>query len=55
MFHNLVQELRFDNERFRLTRQQFTDVVTLVEADLEKVARNREVLSHRDRLALCLR
>ena len=48
-YHNLVQELLFDNERFklyfRLSKDQYTQLLALVGADLVKFTRNREVLS----------
>ena len=58
-FHNLVQELQFDNENFklyfRLTKEQFCHVLALVEGDIVKFAMNREAISPTQRLALCLR
>ena len=56
--HNLVHELQLDNERFKLyfrvTKEQFGEVLILVEADLVKISRNLKVISPTQRLALCL-
>ena len=58
-YHNLVQELELDDDRFkeyfRLNKNQFAEVFSLVEADLVKHTRNREVIPPKERLALCLR
>ena len=58
-FENLVRELHDDEERFqqyfRLTRDQFCQVLNLVGRDLSKHCPTREVISPRQRLAICLR
>ena len=58
-YHNLVKELQFDEEKFqqyfRLTREQFDQVLSYVEEDLSKHCRSREVICPRQRLAICLR
>ena len=59
VYHNLVQELQLDGERFlqyfRLTREQFTQVLFYVERDLVKHSLSRDVICPRQRLAICLR
>lgn len=58
-YHNLVKELQLDGEKFqqyfRLTREQFAQVLFYVEKDLVKHCRSREVICPRQRLAICLR
>ncbi|KAJ8018466.1 hypothetical protein HOLleu_43531 [Holothuria leucospilota] len=58
-YYTLVNELRFDDEKFkqyfRLTRNQFAQVLELVEKDLVKHCRSREVICPRQRLAICIR
>ena len=62
-YHNLFKELKFDEEKFhqyfRLTREQFAQVLSYVEEDLSKHCRSREVICPvicpRQRLAICLR
>ena len=57
-YHNLVKELQFDEEKFqqyfRLTGEQFDQVLCYVEEDLSKHCRSREVICPRQRLAICL-
>ena len=58
-YNHLVQELQLDGEKFkqyfRLSREQFAQVLFYVEADLVKYCMSREVISPRQRLAICLR
>ena len=58
-YQHLVRELQEDGERFqqyfRLTREQFAQVLFLVGEDLVKHSRCREVICPRERLAICLR
>ena len=58
-YYNLVKELQLDGEKyqqyFRLTREQFAQVLFYVEKDLVKYCRSREVICPRQRLAICLR
>ena len=58
-YQNLVRELQEDGERFqqyfRVTREQFAQVLFLVGEDLVKHSRCREVICPRERLAICLR
>ena len=56
---NLVRELQEDGEKFkeyfRLTREQFAQVLFFVGEDLVLYSRCREVISPKERLAICLR
>ncbi|KAL8565422.1 hypothetical protein ACOMHN_029115 [Nucella lapillus] len=58
-YHHLVQELQLDGERFqqyfRLSREQFSQVLFLIRDTLIKDNRIRDVISPRERLAICLR
>ena len=58
-YYNLVQELSLDGDKFqqyfRVTREQFTQVLFYVGEDLVKYSRCREVICPRQRLAICLR
>ena len=58
-YHHLVTELLLDEDRFhryfRLTREQFAQVLYLVEPLIAKQSRTRESISPRERLAMCLR
>ena len=58
-YHQLVRELQLDGEKFqqyfRVTREQFGQILEYVEADLVKHCRTREVLCPKQRLAICLR
>ncbi len=58
-YHNLINELQLDGEKFqqyfRLTREQFAQVLFYVEEHLVKHCRSREVICPRQRLTICLR
>ena len=58
-YYHLVKELNMDAERFqqyfRVTKDQFTYLEREVSPHLLKYCRTREVISPRERLALCLR
>ncbi|KAL8602270.1 hypothetical protein ACOMHN_022783 [Nucella lapillus] len=58
-YHHLVQELQLDGERFqqyfRLSREQFSQVLFLIRDTLIKDNRIRDVISPRERLVICLR
>ena len=58
-YSNLVNELRFDGEMFfkyfRMTREQFTQLLHYVEKDLTKTHISREVICPRQRLAVTIR
>ncbi|KAL8612112.1 hypothetical protein ACOMHN_013991 [Nucella lapillus] len=58
-YHHLVQELQLDGEMFqqyfRLSREQFSQVLFLIGDTLIKDNRIRDVISPRERLAVCLR
>ncbi|KAL8582017.1 hypothetical protein ACOMHN_027998 [Nucella lapillus] len=57
-YHHLVQELQLDGEMFqqyfRLSREQFSQVLFLIGDTLIKDNRIRDVISPRERLAVCL-
>ncbi|KAL8600804.1 hypothetical protein ACOMHN_055999 [Nucella lapillus] len=58
-YHHLVQELQLDGEMFqqyfRLSQEQFSQVLFLIGDTLIKDNRIRDVISPRERLAVCLR
>lgn len=60
-YHNLVSELTLHDdgkkfkEYFRLTREQFAEVLFYVKEDLVKHCMSREVICPRQRLAICVR
>lgn len=58
-YHHLVRELELSNEEFqcyfRLTREQFAEILATVEEDLSKKCLTREAISAKERLAICLR
>lgn len=59
VYHHLIKELELDNERFtqyfRLNREQFKQVLALVEPHLAKKTRARIPISEKQMLAVCLR
>ena len=59
VFYHLVKELNLDAERFqqyfRLSREQFAQVLFGIGPYIEKRSRSREVIDTRQRLAVCLR
>ena len=58
-YHNLVSELKFDEGKyqqyFRLTMEEFREVLNVVQEDLQKHCLSREVICPEQRLAICLR
>ncbi|KAL8595199.1 hypothetical protein ACOMHN_043352 [Nucella lapillus] len=58
-YHHLVKKLQLDGEMFqqyfRLSREQFSQVLFLIGDTLIKDNRIRDVISPRERLAICLR
>lgn len=59
-YHHLMQDLELDDERFRtyfrLTRNEFEEVLNLIDSDISKKDTNyREAISSKERLAVCLR
>jgi hypothetical protein len=59
-YHHLMSDLEADSERFityfRLSPEQFNEVLELVDSDIRKDDTNfRESISSRERLAICLR
>ena len=59
-YWGLVQELRFDDERFRMyfrvTREQFDELLTIVGPTISKETTNyREPIAPAERLSICLR
>lgn len=59
VFCTLIMKELYDDEHkfiqyFRLNREQFAQVLHFIGGDLEKRCRTREVISPRERLAICL-
>ena len=58
-FYHLIQELHSDAEQFhdyfRMSKDQFHQLLELVGPYLKKHSRMREVISPRERLAICIR
>nr|CAI5853336.1 unnamed protein product [Callosobruchus analis] len=59
-FHHLIVQLRADEskfrEYFRMSLQQFDQLLSIIEKDIEKQKTNyRERISAREGLAVCLR
>ena len=58
-YYHLVQEIQFNDEQFkkyfRLSRQQFEEVLKSIERDLQKLILTRTAITPKEILALTLR